>query len=266
MAKELPYFKFEPNEWENGNIQIFDRETKGLFIDLCSMYWSRTGDLPFKLAIQKLCGGNATALNSLCDENIIEVIDGFIFIKFLSIQLNEFADLSKQNSENAKIGWEKRRNNANNSQNKPNKSKRNATALNSQSESNAIREDKSIEDKIKEEKINPSPYGDGRLHFLCKQYSDENPDKYPKEFYINFLQYWTAIIQKGAKKGQELWRDEKAFSIGSRLATSYKMTWENKNPKEVSQKIQISPRPQLKALELTEEEKYQMRKASGLID
>ena len=108
MAKELPYFKFEPNQWENGNIQMCSREDKGLFMDLCSMYWSRLGDVPLKLAIQKLCGGNAVALNSLCDEKIIEVIDGNIFINFLSEQLNEFDDISKLNSKNAKDGWEKR--------------------------------------------------------------------------------------------------------------------------------------------------------------
>ena len=79
MAKELPYFKFEPNQWENGNIQMMSREDKGLFIDLCSMYWSRLGDLPLKLVIQKLCAGNATALNSLCDEKIIEVLNGKIY-------------------------------------------------------------------------------------------------------------------------------------------------------------------------------------------
>jgi hypothetical protein len=143
MAKELPYFKFEPNQWENGNIQMLSREDKGLFIDLCSMYWSRLGDLPEKLAIQKLCAGNATALNSLCDEKIIEVLDGNIYIKFLSEQLNEFEDISKKNSKNAKDGWKKRR--------KLNKnedlSERNATALNSQCESDAIREEKIREDK-----------------------------------------------------------------------------------------------------------------------
>jgi len=142
MAKELPYFKFEPNQWENGNIQMLSREDKGLFIDLCSMYWSRLGDLPLKLATQKLCAGNATALNSLCDEKIIEILDGNIFIKFLSEQLNEFEDTSKQNSKNAKEGWEKRRK-------QKEESERNATALNSQCESDAIREDKSKEDKIK---------------------------------------------------------------------------------------------------------------------
>jgi hypothetical protein len=144
MAKELPYFKFEPNQWENGNIQMLSREDKGLFIDLCSMYWSRLGDLPKKLAIQKLCGGNAVALNSLCDEKIIEVIEGNIYINFLSEQLNEFDDISKKNSKNAKDGWEKRRNS------KENKDlcDGNAVALNSQCESDAIREDKRREKKV----------------------------------------------------------------------------------------------------------------------
>ncbi len=135
MAKELPYFKFEPNQWEIGNIQILSREDKGLFVDLCSMYWSRLGDVPFKLAVQKLCGGNATAFNSLCDEKIIEVIEGNIFIKFLSEQLNEFEDLSKKNSKNAKERWEKHRK-------QKEKSDRNATASKSQCESDAIREEK----------------------------------------------------------------------------------------------------------------------------
>ena len=141
MAKELPYFKFEPNQWENGNIQMLSREDKGLFVDLCSMYWSRLGDVPYKLAIQKLCAGNATALNPLCEEKIIEVIDANIFIKFLSEQLNEFEDVSKQNSNNAKEGWEKRRK-------QRGESERNATALISQCENDAIREDKIKEDKI----------------------------------------------------------------------------------------------------------------------
>lgn len=145
MAKQLPYFKFEPNEWENGNIQMCSRQDKGLFMDLCAIYWSRLGDLPEKLAIQKLCGGNATALNSLYDENIVEVKEGFICINFLNEQLLEFEDTSNQNRENARKGWEKRR--------KTKLSDRNATALNSQSENDAIREEKIREDKRKEKKI-----------------------------------------------------------------------------------------------------------------
>ena len=145
MAKQLPYFKFEPNEWENGNIQMCSREDKGLFMDLCAIYWSRLGDLPEKLAIQKLCGGNATAFDSLYDENIIQVKDGYISIHFLNEQLLEFEDTSNQNRENARKGWEKRR--------KAKVSDRNATASKPQSESDAIREDKIREDERKEDKI-----------------------------------------------------------------------------------------------------------------
>ena len=144
MAKELPFFKFEPNAWENGNIQMLSRECKGLFIDICSMYWSRLGDLPLKLVVQKLCAGNATALNPLCDENIIEVIDGNIYIQFLTIQLQEFENTSSKNSENAKLGWEKRRK-------QKASSERNATASKSQSETEAIREEKRREEEIRED-------------------------------------------------------------------------------------------------------------------
>lgn len=145
MAKELPYFKFEPNQWENGNIQIVSREDKGLFMDLCSMYWSRLGDLPLKLAIQKLCGGNAVAFINLIDNEIFSIVNNDICIDFLNEQLLEFENTSIQNSKNAKEGWEKR---------KINKlSDRIATASISQSENDAIREEKIIEDKEDKKKI-----------------------------------------------------------------------------------------------------------------
>ena len=141
MAKELPYFKFEPNQWENGNIQMLSREDKGLFMDLCSMYWSRLGDVPLKLAVQKLCGGNATAFDSLISEQIFEVIDDRVCINYLNEQLGEFDNVSEQNSKNAKARWEKHRK-------QKDSSDRNATASNPQCESDAIREEKSKEDKI----------------------------------------------------------------------------------------------------------------------
>jgi hypothetical protein len=109
MAKGLPYFQFETSAWENGNIQMCTREEKGLFIDICSMYWSRLGDLPYKLVLQKLCAGNATALRSLCDSNIIVEIEGNLSIKFLDIQLEDRGAVSKKNSKIAKDAWAKRK-------------------------------------------------------------------------------------------------------------------------------------------------------------
>lgn len=198
MAKELPYFKFEPNAWENGNIQMLSREDKGLFIDLCSMYWSRLGDLPEKLAIQKLCAGNATALKSLCEENIIEIIDGNIYIKFLTIQLDEFENTSLKNSENAKLGWEKRRK-------QKDSSDRNATALNSQCETDAIREDKIREDKKKEYDTPPpakqksfKSLSEEEFKFSLVEFVDEFGKKTVREFF----DYWSEMSPSGKMKFQ----------------------------------------------------------------
>ena len=220
MAKELPYFKFEPNQWENGNIQMLSREDKGLFIDLCSMYWSRLGDVPYKLAIQKLCAGNATALNPLCDEKIIEVIEGNIFIKFLSEQLNEFEDTSKQNSKNAKEGWEKRRK-------IKEESERNATALNPQCENDAIREDKIKEDNKKESK--PS------LETRSLAFKSELvpfKQKYSIDMLKSFYDYWTEPNHSKTKMRYEM---EKTFDVDRRLKTWSKRQKDFDVKKEIKQ-------------------------------
>ena len=115
---------------------MFSHEQKGVFIDLCSMYWSRLGDLPYKLAVGKICNGNATALDSLYEENVFTIIDDLICIDFLNEQLSDFENVSKTNSENARIGWEKRRNKG--------------KVMRPQSDRNAIREEKRREEKIKE--------------------------------------------------------------------------------------------------------------------
>lgn len=137
MAKELPFFKFEPSQWDNGNIQLCSFEAKGVFISVCSMYWQRLGDVPYKLAVQKICNGKATALDSLITEDVIKVIEGAICIDFLNEQLSEFENISHTNSENARSGWEKRR--------------LKATAKRPQSNGNAIREDKIREDEMRED-------------------------------------------------------------------------------------------------------------------
>lgn len=228
MAKELPYFKFEPNQWENGNIQMCSREEKGLFIDLCSMYWSRLGDLPVKLAVQKLCAGNATALNSLCDDKIIAIENGFIRIDFLEEQLSEFENTSKQNSKNAKDGWEKRRK-------LKGLSERNATALNSQFENNAIREDNIRVDKSIVENINNSIVAEKKeklpledLKFRKLKFSNTLQPflkTYGKDMLNEFYSYWTETVNNKSKNRfrQEL---EKTWDLERRLKT-----WERNNKK-----------------------------------
>lgn len=133
MAKELPYFRFEPSEWDNGNIQICSRESKGLFIDLCSIYWSRLGELPYALALQKLCNGNKDALQELVDAEILGVIEGQIVIEFLDEQLSERGQVSEKRRNAAKKRWS------------------DANALQVESKSNAKRREENIKEEKKKE-------------------------------------------------------------------------------------------------------------------
>jgi hypothetical protein len=131
MAKELPYFKFEPSEWDNGNIQMCSLNTRAIFIDLCCIYWTRVGDLPYELALQKICGGNNDALDELDNRGIIKLEDELISIKVLDDQLSEFSETRAKNSANAKKRWGG-----------------NATAMRPHQDGNAIRQDKKREEKI----------------------------------------------------------------------------------------------------------------------
>ena len=106
MSNELPYFKFEPSSWDNGNIQICSHASKGLFMDICSMYWSRLGELPYALALQKHCNGNTNAMQELIDSEIIVIKDNNIIIEFLDEQLTEFIQVSEKRKVAASKRWD----------------------------------------------------------------------------------------------------------------------------------------------------------------
>jgi len=198
MAKELPYFKFEPNQWENGNIQYFNRSIKGLFIDLCSMYWSRLGELDYALALQKLCDGNTTELDLLMQKDIFVIQDDKIVIEFLDEQLNEFQETSLKRAKAANKRWKKKG--------------KNAIALQDTSKSNAIREDKIRKEKksvpTKEEKIKS-------FKDQVKQTDIFKSKKYKDEMFIHFTEYWTAET----KSKKLFFETQKTFSFQARLRT-----------------------------------------------
>ena len=210
MAKELPYFKFEPNQWENGNIQICSREDKGLFIDLCSMYWTRLGDVPFKLAVNKLCGGNASAFDSLMRENIFTVINDLICIDYLNEQLSDFDETSKINSKNAREGWEKRRK-------IKEESERNATASNPQSENDAIREEERREENKKVVKFIPPSADDVKIYCISRN-NNVNVNKFI-DFYESKgwmigktkMKDWKACIRTWEKDSIESPKQQKSI-------------------------------------------------------
>ena len=56
MAKDLPYFKFFCSEWSDGDITLESYEAQGLFINICSYYWSNECDVNYKKLLKKFRG------------------------------------------------------------------------------------------------------------------------------------------------------------------------------------------------------------------
>jgi len=107
--KQLPYFKFYVNEWLSGDIELLSFEAQGVFIRLCSYYWSKECKMILDRS-KKRFKGYEDAFQELIDEGIIKVEGDFIKISFLDAQLSERETLSKTNSENGKKGGRPRKN------------------------------------------------------------------------------------------------------------------------------------------------------------
>lgn len=199
MPKELPYFKFEPLEWGNGNIQMCSFQSKGVFIEMCSLYWSRAGELPYALALQKLCNGDAQLMQELKHHDIFTVNEDQIIIDFLDEQLSQFQETSVKRVAAANKRWQ------------------NASAMQMHSKSNAIREDKIREDKIKE-KPHIVPLSD----FLA--YAIENKPNVCKQAVELKYKAWSANGWKdGNNKPVKNWK--------TKLLNTLPFMAEVKNPK-----------------------------------
>jgi len=102
MAKDLPYFKFNVSEWNDGDVTLCSMTAQGLFINLCSLYWSQEGDLSLTKSKRRFKDCNTTVWDELISENIIKVSGDQIVISFLDEQFVERKKLSAINSENVK--------------------------------------------------------------------------------------------------------------------------------------------------------------------
>ena len=140
MAKDLPYFKFFCSEWNDGDITLEDYETQGLFINICSYYWSNECDITFTKLHKKFRGREKIIEELLKSELIKEHECNVVSISFLDEQWSERSIKSKVNSINGAKGGRPKKQKE--SENKPN-------ALNSLSETKGIkiREDKKREEE-----------------------------------------------------------------------------------------------------------------------
>lgn len=175
MAKELPYFKFEPAEYLTKDISFCSLSAQGLFINICSYYWQRNCELTKEQLLKRLNYENE--LKELIKEGVIDLVENKILIKFLDNQLNEVENKSKTNSANGSKGGRPKKN-PTETETKP---KLNPTETETISETKGIREDEIKEDEIKEDKIKskrvnkftPPTLLDVQTYFIDNGYTKE---------------------------------------------------------------------------------------------
>jgi hypothetical protein len=105
MAKELPYFRFTPQEWQNGDIGIEPFDVKGLFIDVCAFYWVRDCSVTVAM-LDKRYSHAKELLDQLYKSGIISNTENsdFVSISFLNEQYDMLSTKRKMRQEAGRAG------------------------------------------------------------------------------------------------------------------------------------------------------------------
>ncbi len=113
MAKELPYFRFTSQEWQNGDISLESYELKGLFIDICAYYWVKDCSLT-KAMLEKRFRDASELLNQLFELGIIDLDKNkeYVQINFLDEQFDVLSEARKRRQNAGKKGGKQRASNA----------------------------------------------------------------------------------------------------------------------------------------------------------
>jgi hypothetical protein len=149
MAKELPYFEFEPAEYLAGNISFCSLEAQGLFTLICCYYWQRSCSLTKEQFLKRM--NQPKQLQELIDEGVIKIKNDLIVIDFLNEKYAKATKKSITNSKNGSKGGRPK---------KPKETETKPNALNSLSETKGIREDNIREDNIREREKIPHTQND----------------------------------------------------------------------------------------------------------
>lgn len=172
MAKDLPYFKFFCSEWSDGDITLESYEAQGVFINVCSYYWSNECKVEHKKLLKKF-RGSEEIISNLINENIFKIDEEQnVLISFLDEQQSERNKKSKIKSRGGKASAEARK--LKKQQNVNTSSTENEHVLNScLTEAQVLREEKIREEKRREEKIvlkeNPNKFKE-----VLKKFDESN--------------------------------------------------------------------------------------------
>ena len=96
MAKELPYFRFTVQDWQNGKISLESFELQGLFISISGYYWINDCSLTLTMLHKKFSNAK-NLIKELIDLQIIkhEIKHDKIEIEFLNIQYDLLSENRK---------------------------------------------------------------------------------------------------------------------------------------------------------------------------
>ena len=98
--KELPYFKFFPNQWITGSIIFMDLDVQGAFMKICCYYWSKECNVT-RDQVKTLVPNQ---WSKLLDSELLKVEDDNIRIKWLDEQYKERLKEHKRNVTNGRKG------------------------------------------------------------------------------------------------------------------------------------------------------------------
>jgi len=222
MAKNFPYFKFFPTEWLTGNIAYEDLEIQGLFINVCSIYWQRDGNLSIEDIKRRYKKENL--IDSLLSGGFVKVENDLISIDFLNEQLDAANHISRTNSENGKKSAAL----------KALRLKENSTSVETPLNESSTNKNKN---KSKEE-VNNIDARKLKFADTLKPYIE----KYGRDMVKDFYLYWTEPNKSGTKFKQEML---KTWDASRRLETWSRNNFGNKKtePQEPTQQtIKIGSR------------------------
>ncbi|MCK5016230.1 MAG: hypothetical protein KAS32_04080 [Candidatus Peribacteraceae bacterium] len=116
MAKELPYFRFYPSEWLEGDITLEKDKTQSLFVQIVCWYWKKDCQINLGFIQKRLIKNKATlkqCLNDLIKTEIIKVNDNNdIIIEFLDEQYDLLSEKRQKHIDSGRLGGKKKANNA----------------------------------------------------------------------------------------------------------------------------------------------------------
>ena len=116
MAKELPYFRFYPSEWLEGNITLEKEKTQSLFAQIMCWYWKKDCKINLEFIKKRLINNKATlkhCLNDLIESEIIKVNDNnYISIDFLDEQYDLLSEKRQKHVDSGRLGGKKKAINA----------------------------------------------------------------------------------------------------------------------------------------------------------